>query len=148
MENDEENANTHRQQDDVPRAKVPAKRWFFIAMIVYGLLALSMNIAVSMAEAGTISEESFIPGWTILFFTSFLYFLLLQSYLRWYHLFRFWIESGIIILAIGVSIDGQSEIADEMATSILAANFLCIIIIWIPFLIAASIQKGQKAVES
>ncbi|HLQ70168.1 MAG TPA: hypothetical protein VK142_00035 [Bacillota bacterium] len=139
--NNEEHHDDHDKRGGARKPKLPANRWLFIAMVVYGVLALCIKIVCALAEKGTISTESLLPGLTILLITSALYFFLLQPYLRWYHIFRFWIESSIVTLTVVVMIGDSNPVAYDMSVSILGADFICIFIIWIPYIFASSFQK-------
>ena len=132
---------------DEPEQTEPKKGGFlsYITHILktYLFLIIGSLIAIVLAQHGIVDEDGIYVGVILLTITALINFYLLKNHLRWYHIFRFWIETVVITFVVALAYNKYTIIGDEMLTSIAATAILYIFMAWIPFLITIWIRKIQ-----
>lgn len=124
-----------------PKRKLTAKKWAFAALKAYSLLIVGIYIFVLLAEQGIISGDSLLT--VLLFFiVSYLYFIFLKLYLRWYHMIRFIIGNFIICLIFAMIFDDRNSPAGEITSLFLGLSMFFLAVVWIPYLIAK--KRGNR----
>lgn len=141
MEDEHEN-----NEAEVKPQRMSLGEWATLALKSYTLLALGVGVAMWLAHQGMINEEGIMPGLSILFMTSFVYFKLLGARLRWFHMVRFCIEAFIVLFILFLGFDEITDIGEEMIISILASSMFFITLVWIPFLIVKQLSNHKKEV--
>lgn len=118
-----------------PKGKLSAKKWSIAALKAYSILIIGIYIFILLAEQRIIADDTILSLF-LFFIVSFLYFLFLGPYLRWYHMIRFIIENFIICLIIAMTLADKSSPAEEITSLFLGLSILFIAVVWIPYLIA------------
>lgn len=142
-----ETVESHSASQTNQLKKLTFRKWYQTAISVYLVITFGAIFAVYLAENGWIGYNNPLPGFTILFIASILYFWLLRDYFRWFYMIFFIIESFMIFLlsALFISEENTTPIIEEAVTSLLASAMLFPFLIWLPYLIMSYVRKIKKS---
>lgn len=133
------NQPDHKEKDN----NLPIKNWVLLLLRVYPVFIALSYVLARFAGKGIISDESFLPGFVLMFLTAVLYFYLLHTHLKWYHMIRFSIECLVISILTGVIFGEQSAAAEEMLSTIAGVTMVFPIMVWIPFLAVKLLRRNK-----